>query len=268
MSDFFSFYTDVINNGLLIRAFHYTHLICLCAAVLGYGALFWLYERCSQTKKQRFIRVLAICFFVEEAVYALWLLLASGRHFAAEIVPLQLCTICAYTNGIGLLSHNRFLCFFNATIGVFAGLIAMLYPANIDGLYPLFSYRVINFFFLHGAFVFSGLLQARFKRLSREGLYGSTVLIGVFAALALGVNAIWHTDYMFIGTPPRIPLIRMIYDVAGMLYYPLILLAFLWLQIGLWFLYRRLFAAAWDKADAAEGFPINRKENESKHIGI
>lgn len=240
--EFFMFYKEIHSMELPFQTFGWMHVLALCIVFGLVAFLLRRYQSLEESNKRRFQVHMAIYFFVEELLYTLWLLWRCKEHVWLEIMPLQLCSLCVYVAIAAVYFDRRELRFFSGVVGTLAGLVAILYPANIDLLYPAYSYRTINFFILHGAFVLFGMIQLQDHSLLRYGnIKRCTYLLSAMVLTAFLANVLWHTDYMFIGTPPTIGFLHQIYDRTGILFFlPVVILALILIQYLAVFLFRRL----------------------------
>lgn len=238
--NFFTFYTDIQELRFPFETFHFLHFVVLMLLFTIITLALRKYQRLDQAGQDRFQLYMAIYFFVEELIYSLWLIFQCHDGLWQELLPLQLCSICVYVSIASVLFKRTELRFFCGVVGTLAGLVAILYPANISGLYPAFSYRTINFFLLHGAFILFGLIQLQDESLLRYGnIKRCSCLLMVMFLVAFLVNLKFHTNYMFIGIPSTIGLIRMIYQMSGLvLFIPVIMLLLILIQYTVVFVCR------------------------------
>lgn len=216
MNDFFTYYTDIKDLYMPFQTFGIYHILFL---VLTFGSVFLLYKYYSgiSFKKQNtFLKGLGFYFLIEESIYTLWLLWKCHDHLILQLLPLELCSITVYINALGIFTKKDYFRYFSCVIGLFAGGIAMLYPANIDGLYSAFSYRTINFYMLHGSFVLLALLYLKdFSLFTRKAMIRNIFIVCCMFTFAYFVNKACGTQYMFVGSPPSIGFIRSIYEISG-----------------------------------------------------
>ena len=165
MKDFFTFYTDIRNMAVPFTAFSLYHMLFLALAILLITTLFSYYRRLDAGKQRRMQVIMAIYFLVEELLYTTWLFLFCHEQVWHQILPLELCSLCVYMNALTVYLKKDTLRFFSGVVGLCAGLIAMVYPANISELYPVLSYRTINFYILHASFVLFALIQLQDRTL-------------------------------------------------------------------------------------------------------
>lgn len=122
------------------------------------------------------------------------------------------------------------------------GVIAIAYPANVIDIYPIISYRLVNFYMLHGAFILFALMILYEKdlmsipRLKKNILIVTCMFVSVFF-----FNLIFHTQYMFVGTPPTIPIIHMVYEICGkLMFLPVVIILVSLIQSLVYFMIRKI----------------------------
>lgn len=223
--------------------FSIAHLFFL---MLSFGIIIILlrnYKSSSDERKVKFQKWMAYFFLIEEFIYTIWLLMNCQNHLIIQILPLELCSLCVYINVCTVIFKKTYLRFFSGVVGLFAGLIAILYPVNISGLYPIVSYRVLNFYILHGSFILFALIQLQDRKLlSYKHLKINTLMLCGMFTIAYFVNSYIHSQYMFVGSPPSIGFIAQVYYVSGKAFFlPIVLLAVSLLQCIFLFILRKVF---------------------------
>lgn len=257
--DFFTFYTEIKELKDPFVAFHLHHLITLALLFMMIFLLLRHYRRLDVMHQERFQKGMAIYFLVEEFIYSLWLILNCHEHLWQELLPLQLCSLCVYVAVASVYFKRTELRFFSGVVGTLAGLTAIIYPANISQLYPAFSYRTINFFMLHGAFILFGLIQLQDESLLRYGnIKRCNLLLSIMVFTAFFVNLQFHTNYMFLGVPSSIGFIRMVYRFTGMvLFLPVVMIILTGIQALALFVFRRLSDFYHKKQEASSSQTIS-----------
>lgn len=243
MKDFFTFYENIKELKNAFMAFSFIHVLYLGIIAFVLIFLYRIYNRQKEEKKHKFVTYMAYYFLIEEAIYTMWLVFNCTHDVWIQILPLELCSLCAYMNALAVFTKKESLRFFGGVVGLIAGCVAMLYPANISGLYPVFSYRVINFYCLHGSFVLFALIQLKDQKLlSYVHLKKNTILICSMFTIAFFVNLCLKTQFMFVGTPPKISFIYALYKVTGIvLFLPVVLVVLILLQFLVLFILRKLY---------------------------
>lgn len=242
MRDFFTYYLDIRRMEHPFRAFSMEHLLFLTLIVLTIILLLRRYRSWDEKKQKQFQRRMAFYFLFEELIYTIWLFLNCHDHVWAQVLPLELCSLCVYINAASVFTQKESLRFFSAVVGLVAGGVAILYPANIDHLYPTLSYRVINFYILHGAFILFSITQLRDRKLLEyHHLKKNTLLLCCMFTIAFIVNLMLKTQYMFVGVPPKISFIASLYELTGIaLFLPVILMIVCLLQFPAVYVLRRV----------------------------
>lgn len=244
MKDFFTFYKDIQGMQLPFEAFSLIHIGFLAISFLIIMKMYRYYNGLNVIAQRRFQIKMAIYFLVEEAIYTSWLLWKCHDHVLLEILPLELCSLCVYMNALSVFTQKDTLRFFSAVVGLIAGGVAMIYPANISGLYPVLSYRTINFYMLHGAFILFSLIQLKDEALlSYQHMKKNFVILSCMFTTAFIVNVMYHTQYMFVGIPPKISFIASVYQMTGIVFFlPVVLLVLSILQVVVVFLLKKIMA--------------------------
>lgn len=87
-----------------------------------------------------------------------------------------------------------------------------------------------------------GVMQLRqLKSLSFQDLKFNIPLLAFLTTIAMGVNYFLHSDYLFVGFPSSIPIIQMIYNFVGILFYlPVAILIFSILEILMLFILKNI----------------------------
>lgn len=232
MKYFWTFYQGIDELAHPFGTFKIEHLIYLSITILLIFFIMKYYKRCNVKNKISWQRGIATFFIIEETFYYSWVFFQCQENVLFEVLSLELCSICSIVNISTLFHQNKQVRFFSACMGIIGGPIAMIYPATIAGIYPILSYRTINFFLAHGAYIiFSFMLLddqdlLKIKRLFKNMMICAGILIFVYF-----FDLKFNTQYMFVGTPPQIPMIRFVYEVVGQfVFLPVAILAFSALQ--------------------------------------
>lgn len=243
MKDFFTFYTDINSMSLPFLAFGFAHIVFVLCAFLGITLLFRKYNMLSNIKQQKFQLYMAIFFLVEEAIYTSWALLVSSGSAWQQVLPLELCSLCVYMNVLTVFLKKDYLRFFSGVVGLIAGGVAILYPANISGLYPVFSYRTINFYILHSSFILFSLIQLKdVSLLQYHYMKKNFIIVACMFATAFTVNLMLKTQYMFVGVPPQISFIASLYQLTGIFFFlPAVLVGIALIQVIVVFCLRKIY---------------------------
>ncbi|MEF9962505.1 MAG: YwaF family protein [Erysipelotrichaceae bacterium] len=216
MRDFFTYYLDLNNIQHPINIFSNYHLMILAFGFLCVFLLYSRYHKLSIKTQRIFLVVIGFYFIIDEFIYNIWVLSVCKVDPILQILPLHLCTICAYIGALCVYYKKEWLQFFCAIMCSIAGLIAVIYPANIANIYPIFHYRTINFFLLHFSFILFGLIQIRNTAIIKyKHIKPSMALLVVITTLAFIANLNFGTDYMFVQTNSKIAIIKAIHNVVG-----------------------------------------------------
>lgn len=240
--DFFGYYT--IDNPAKhpFMMFSTTHLLfiilIICCLYLGLKVS----KDYPEEKIKKIEKIVSASLIFGEFIYYIWNIFKCPYPIFTEILPLHLCSICIWTSFLAFWMDNEKLRHFIAVNNMLGALIALCYPATVASINQTFSYRVIYFFISHGTITFMGVMQLRqLKSLSFQDLKFNIPLLAFLTTIAMGVNYFLHSDYLFVGFPSSIPIIQMIYNFVGILFYlPVAILIFSILEILMLFILKNI----------------------------
>lgn len=228
MENFWTFHQDLGNINNAFKVLSISHFLYLFLAMISIYFIIRKYSKCTYANKIRWQRGMGYFFVVEEMMYYSWILIHCQENLIFEFISLELCSICSLVNISTLFHQNKQVRFFSACMGLLGGTLAMLYPINVANVYPFFSYRILSFFITHSAYIILALMfiqdyeLIRVKRL----LINMGICAGMIVTIYF-INLAFDTHYMFVGTPPEIGIIRIVYDIVGNLaFLPVVLLVF------------------------------------------
>lgn len=234
MKTFWTFYQNLETVPHPFRVFGIFHLVFILLTLTAVVLLFRAYKKQDQAGRRKWQRILAAYFIIQEIFFYVWTYEGCQTAPLFEVLQLELCTACVFVNFSTLFHENKQARFFGAVVGFIGGPIALVYPAAVADIYPAFSYRLIQFFMTHGAYVlFSLMLLADSELLTRKRLRNNLIIIACMLTFVYFFDRRFGTQYMFVGTPPEIPIIRMVYDLVGQV-------AFLPVAIVIFSLYQSL----------------------------
>lgn len=258
MKNFWGFYQNLGPIEHPFGLFDLGHLAYLAVTVLVICLCFRQYKKCGAAGKRKWQRVFAVYFVVQELFFYTWTGLSCRENAFFEVLQLEMCTFCLFFNFSTLFHDNKQVRFFGALIGLIGGPIAMIYPATMVGVYPVFCYRLINFYMTHGSYVFFSLMLLHDRELmDRKRLPRQLAIAGGLLAAVYCFNLKFHTQYMFVGTPPEIGFIRAIYDVVGdLLFLPTAIVIFSLAQVLMYFVVLKLQKFAYREQYVDEKDPV------------
>lgn len=242
MNNFFTYYTNIKDMQFPFHAFGIAHILILLCAGIGISALYRKFNTLSKKKQRTFVILMALYFLMEEGFYTVWVLLSSSGSWQ-QVLPLELCSLLVYMNVLCVFLKKDYLRFFSGVVGLIAGSVALLYPANISNLYPIFSYRTINFYMLHSSFIVFSLIQLKDVSLLRyRYMKKNFLIVACMFAVAFTVNLMLHTQYMFVGIPPTIGFIASLYQLTGIIFFlPAVLAGIACIHVLVLFILRKIY---------------------------
>lgn len=241
MNDFWTFYQNLKDIRNPFQLFSVSHLLYMLITFTIIAVLFNKYKRSNVESKLHWQKNLAVYFLLEELIYYIWVFISCRENVFFEILSLELCTICAFVNFSTRFHYNKQVRFFSIIIGFFGGMIAVIYPANVIDIYPALSYRLINFYMLHGMFIlFAFMFLEDASIMCSLNLKRNIVIGAIMFTLVFIFNIIFNTHYMFVGIPPKIAIIHMVYELFGVIcFLPVAIFCFSLIQIIIYFIIKQ-----------------------------
>lgn len=216
MRDFWGFYQNFKHIETPFRLFGFAYYTYLAVIVAVVCLCFKRYKKTDAGGKNKWQRGCAWYLFIQEMFFYVWTYCSCKTAPLFEVLQLELCTFCLFANVSTLFHKNRQVRFFGAVIGLIGGPIALLYPATVADIYPAFCYRVLNCYMTHGAYVlFALMLLEDQELLNRECLVKNMEIFTCMLTFVYFFDMKFGTQYMFVGTPPNIGIIRMVYEFVG-----------------------------------------------------
>lgn len=216
MENFWGFYQNLENIQNPFRVFGIAHFTYIAAFMFVVYLCFRKYRQCDESGKIKWQRGMAWYFFIQEMFFYAWTYFSCKEDPLFEVLQLELCTMCLFMNFSTLFHKNQQVRFFGALVGFIGGPIALIYPATVADIYPVFCYRMINFFMTHVAYIlFSLMLLHDSELMNRKRLVKNMGILACILVFVYFFDLKFGTQYMFVGTPPEIGIIRMVYDIVG-----------------------------------------------------
>lgn len=231
MIDFFR--ADYIDVGPGL--FSIEHLLVLLSFVIITTIIIVIYRSKSPISQWRLLQIMSLFYVFNFIGRQTWLLL-TGTWDAATALPLHLCSYMLVFIPLTVWTKSTRAMHITYAIGLPGALMALLFPADWIGDFPLFVYRSLETITTHMmiAFIplfmiFTGLAKIEFKRI-KEMFFILLVMLGIswVANLVIGRGA----NYMFVMQAPAVFPFNAIEDAIGYGY----LVVYVFLLIVLWIL--------------------------------
>lgn len=198
---FFRYFTD-ISPALYTANFSLTHMAWLCAALLLIFVTLLVYRRRSELVRDRIKKVLVLFMVTAEISVWVWML-AIDRFDVRYALPLQLCSISIFIEFFAVfLKKSVLLKEFAYALSMPSALAALITPG---WYYPIFSFQYLESALTHALLVLVPVLlvwgdgfRPDYRRLLKVSL-----LFVVFIAIAVTVNLLIGSNYMFLAYVPR-----------------------------------------------------------------
>lgn len=236
MKNFWSFYQNMELVPHPFRVFGISHLIYLLLTAAVIWRIVKLYKKQDEAGKRKWQIGVAAFLLIQELFYYGWICVGCRENLLFEVLSLELCTFCVFSGVSTMFLKNKQVRFFSAVVGLIGAPIAMVYPATVTEIYPAFSYRLIGFYLSHGGLVLFALLMLSDRELlTKKRLVNNLIIVGAMLTAVYFFNIPFGTQYMFVGTPPEIGIIRLVYDLTGKFFLPAALAIFSTYQILIYF---------------------------------
>lgn len=206
------------------------HFILIIITVLVIIIAFKKTENKSKEEVKNIIRNLTIVMWVLEFIKIGFKLLIGKIHDINEYFPLYYCSLLLYTgimSSFGKDKIKRTGDVFLSTGGMIGGIVFILFPTTSLPTYPMLHFLSLHSFFYHGVMVYLGLLMNKIHYIDLElkDISYFSSLIGVVCIIALVLNHLFDSNLMFISKDfPETP-ITLLYNIAGKLFTPIMIIA-------------------------------------------
>lgn len=250
MKNFWTFYQNIEQIEHPFHVFGTAHFLYILVTIAVVILCFHRYKKCSESGRTRWQHCFAWYLFIQEMFFYAWTYVNCKENVVFEVLQLELCTACLFMNFSTIFHQNKQVRFFSALLGFIGGPIAMIYPATVADIYPAFSYRLLNFFMTHGTYIlFSLMLLQDGELMNRKRLWKHLGIVGCMLTAVYFFDLKFHTQYMFVGTPPSIGIIRMVYDFVGNIaFLPTAILIFSAVEVLMFFGVRKIQKFAYRQA--------------------
>ena len=189
--------TETIPAGMGFSYFSPFHLCWLGVIAAAIFLLCRLYRRSDAARRQRIRSCLALLTVADELFKDACLLL--GGNFDPSYLPLHLCSINIFLVAIHARKPSKLLENFLYAFCVIPAAAALLFPVTWSSL-PGANFMVIHSFTVHALLLCYPILLLSAGELRRDWRYFPRcfLLLAGFAIVALGANALFDSNFMFL----------------------------------------------------------------------
>ena len=189
--------TETIPAGMGFSYFSPFHLCWLGGIAAAIFLLCRLYRRSGAARRQRIRSCLALLTVADELFKDACLLL--GGNFDPSYLPLHLCSINIFLVAIHARKPSKLLENFLYAFCVVPAAAALLFPVTWSSL-PGANFMVIHSFTVHALLLCYPILLLSAGELRRDWRYFPRcfLLLAGFAIVALGANALFDSNFMFL----------------------------------------------------------------------
>lgn len=178
------------------------HLLSLAVVAV---LLVWLvrtYRDTSEEKRRAGRIMIVVMLWGQELSYHAWKI-SIGEWNLQTMLPFHLCTMAVWLGGVALLLRSRTLADYLYFVALAGATQALLTPDI--GVYGFPHYRFWQFFVSHGLIVATAVWLTFVEGFypTARSLVRAIVATVVFGLTMIGVNAIFHSNYMFVSHKPE-----------------------------------------------------------------
>ncbi len=203
MIDFFRADYSEVGPGL----FSVDHLLVLLSFIVLTVLVIYVYRGKSLDAKWRLLQILTFFYVLNFVGRQTWLLM-TGTWDAATALPLHLCSYMLIFIPLAVFTRSPRAIHITYAIGLPGALMALLFPADWIGDFPLLVYRSLETITTHMMIAFiplfmilSGLVKIEFKRIKEMFVIILAMLtFSWIANLLIGNGA----NYMFVMQAPNV----------------------------------------------------------------
>lgn len=191
-------------EGAPFQLFSASHMMALLMLVCSAVLLFRYREAMRGTRSNRLIRYSLVgILLLTEVAFQLWNLMA-GTWSAAEVLPLQLCSVSLLLSIWMLVTKSYRLFEVTYFWGLGGAGQAMLTP---ELFYPFPHFRFFHFFIAHSAIILACLHMVWVEQyqLTARSVVRAIVLLNGLLVVALLVNEMTGGNYLFVARKPGNP---------------------------------------------------------------
>ena len=201
------------------------HFILLIISIIGIVLALHKSRKMNIEQIKSTITCITIMLWIFETIKIIFNIAIGNIKSPNNYIPLYFCSLILYAGLFssfgkekGKIKHVGDV--FIATGGIVAGVCFLIFPITSLTIYPVFHYISIQSFILHSCMIYLGILVniKRYVIIKKQDIRDHFILIVIISIIAYIFNCIFDTNLMFIsenfpGTP-----IELIYNLTGILY--------------------------------------------------
>ena len=209
--------------------------VLVCVALIVTALIFT--KKMNSKQYIIMLRVFAVLVTLMEILKIGWSI-SMGYIDYDSIVPLYFCSLYIYALWLSY-SKNKNLreagLAYIAFAGIIAGLVFIVCPTTSFTVFPIFHFRCIHSMLFHSMMVYSGVMLFITKavKINLKLVLKYVFFCMFFMSIALILNVLMQTNFMFLANPNKIPLAFLgeVYHLSQSLYTITIVIAHMLLGI-------------------------------------
>lgn len=204
------------------------HIFILSVTVIFVALALYFTKSFDKDKVKKTIRRCTISLWVLEIVKIVFNLLVGNASNPNNYIPLYYCSLILFAGIFSSFTKGKLKKIgdvFIATGAIIGGLFFLFSPNTSLPAYQLFHYISIQSFVFHGTMLYLGLLVniTGYVDLKMGDIGYYAILLSIISVIALVVNKILGTNFMFISNNfPKTP-IAILYENTGKLFTPIMI---------------------------------------------
>lgn len=194
-----------------VGMFSLGHILILIVFLIMTGIGIYKCRKLNDEKLVLITKIIAIIVTTLELIKIIVQHINGEGHLLDHWLPLYFCSMFIYATwmaGFGKGYIKKLGRAFIGTGGIIAGICFLVFPTTSFTMYPLFHYFCLYSMVFHSLMVFLGItyLLNRFEKVGKSSFIYHVVFCSFFNILAIIVNAILDTNFMFLKRAGNIPI--------------------------------------------------------------
>lgn len=202
-----------------VGMFSIGHICILIVFLIITGIGIYVCRKLEEKKILLITRIIAIVVTMLETIKIIVQHINGEGHLIDHWFPLYFCSMfiyAAWMAGFGKGHIQKLGRAFIGTGGIIAGTCFLIFPTTSFTMYPLFHYFCLYSMVFHSLMVFLGVvyLLNGFEKVGKSSFFYHVIFCSFFNILAIVVNSILDTNFMFLKRAGNIP-IRLIVQLEA-----------------------------------------------------
>lgn len=210
METFFTFY-GASPSKQVFQTFDLSHILAISAVAVTVAALLCV----PQKSRNATLKICAILVPIAEATHIIWLFYCGQAPI--KLLPLHLCGMQVIFIPAAIFTGKTILKDYVYATSLLGGVLAILSPSGVAGIYPIFHYQTIQTLFLHALLIFIPLAMVFWTNYtpSVKRIPGILAIFTAVTAITFVIDNATGENYMFLQSPPNVSFLTDIFNQFG-----------------------------------------------------